>query len=123
MSEEGFVKRLKILHGIIVDSNEPVATGYHIFKKTHVDDDSDQQLFGGDLARTAFFAGAQHLFATIMLMAEEDAELTEEQIESEGLRVNKIQAELQIFAVEYRQRFMQLVKDEPEGSDSGKTPG
>jgi hypothetical protein len=95
--------RLNVLHGLIVDGGKPIEFGFHLFKKTH-GEASDQAMEGDDLARFAFFCGAQHLFATIMLMLEEDSEMTE----GEGVRLDKIHAELQQFAAEYRSRFMTL---------------
>jgi hypothetical protein len=52
--------------------------------------------------RTAFFAGAQHLFASIMGVLDPDAEPTEKDME----RMGKIDAELRAFIEEYQLRHI-----------------
>lgn len=54
-----------------------------------------------DEMRMAFFAGAQHLFASIMTILEPGAEPTEKDLQRLGL----IQAELDKFISEFKQRI------------------
>ena len=55
-----------------------------------------------DEMRTAFFAGAQHLFASIMTILEPDAEPTEKDLE----RMSLIHAELEQFRAEFELKHL-----------------
>jgi hypothetical protein len=84
----------------LIDRGLLIEAGFAALRARAIPEDaSPVQL---DEMRTAFFAGAQHLFGSIMGALDPDAEPTEQDME----RMNKIDAELRAFIEEYQLRHL-----------------
>ena len=83
----------------LVDAGKLIEAGWVSLRMTVLPPDaSETQL---DETRFAFFAGAQHLFASIMSFLDSDMEPTERDL----LRMSKLQTELDEFLEEMKRKI------------------
>lgn len=82
----------------LTDQGKLIEAGWIGLRAVWLHPDSPQNQI--DECRQAFFAGAQHLFASIMTILEPDAEPTDKDLERIGL----IEAELQSFIQDFHLR-------------------
>jgi hypothetical protein len=91
-------EELRRLERRLVDDGKLIEAGWIGLRRAAVAPEADAiQL---EEMRTAFFAGAQHLFGSIMGILDDDREPTAADLNRMGL----INAELEIFIREFRQR-------------------
>ncbi len=84
----------------LIDQGRLIEAGWIGLRHIAVAPDAPQVQI--DEMRSAFFAGAQHLFASIMVMMEPDKEPTAE----DERRMELIDKELKAFIRDYERRFM-----------------
>jgi hypothetical protein len=95
MSDRAFLERLS---RELVDQGKLIEAGWISLRLAcRIEDAPAIQL---EEMRMAFFAGAQHLFGSIMTMLEPDAEPTDKDLE----RMEKIQSELDAFIADFSKR-------------------
>lgn len=82
----------------LTDDGKLIEAGWASFKMLCVAEDASRLQI--EETRVAFFAGAHHLFASVMSIMDEDREPTEKDLE----RMSLIAAELQRFGKELEQR-------------------
>ncbi len=99
----GEKKRRDNLRGVVdevtkklVDEGKIIEAGWVSLKMMTIPDDAPQVQL--DEMRMAFFAGAQHLFGSIMSFLEKDEEPTEADLE----RMSKINDELNQFLTQFK---------------------
>ena|SRR6266436_3316080 len=80
----------------LVDEGKIIEAGWVSLKMMTIPDGAPQVQL--DVMRTAFFAGAQHLFGSMMSTLDEDAEPTEDDLE----RMSKISEELDQFLIQFK---------------------
>ena len=83
----------------LVDEGKLVEAGWASYKLLVIPEDAQQVQV--DESRFAFFAGAQHLFASILGMLEPDAEPTDADL----ARMGQIHTELERFVGEMKRRI------------------
>ena len=89
---------LKKVSRELADQGKIIEAGWFGLKLTLNPEVSDVQI---KEMRMAFFAGAQHLFASLMTIMEPGAEPTEKDMD----RMNEIDVELKAFVAELNKRF------------------
>ncbi len=90
--------QLEKLHHTLIDSGKLIEAGFVSLRIACIDPTSpDVQV---NEMRMAFFAGAQHVFSTLMITLDEGEEPTERDLN----RMSLIEAELQKFIQEFESR-------------------
>ena len=89
---------LRNLEKRLIDAGKLIEAGWISLRIAAVSPDAGQVQL--DEMRLAFFAGAQHLFGSIMRALDPDEEPTD----ADFRRMDQIYAELQTFLVEFRKR-------------------
>lgn len=87
------------LHRDLVDDGKLIEAGWIGMRMACVPDEASEAQISE--MRLAFFAGAQHLFSSIMSILEPDAEPTDKDLQ----RMDLIDAELRKFAADFELRY------------------
>lgn len=98
--EQHLPPEIKKLHQTLIDNGLLIEAGFISLKAMAIP--ADAPLIQIDEMRHAFFAGAQHLFSSIMLMLDPDIEPTDNDMR----RMNNIQKELDLFIENFQMKHV-----------------